>query len=111
MKYFILVLLFAGTVEAGGPYHARARVERFYDAVNVRTYVRADSHYANPYFAPNDNYLPPSLGYGEEIDNPFYTPDAPLAKPPRRLLEILTPGTYKIKTPEPEAYGPPPRRG
>lgn len=107
MKYLMLLIVLIATPAYAGQYHARNRVARFYEP-SLR--VVAKSPYANPFYVPNPNYLPPSVpSWSEDTNNPHYKPDAQLGKPPKGLLDILTPGTYKIKQPEPEAYGPPPR--
>lgn len=105
--YLILALLVCSSADAG-QYHSRGRVDSFFSRGPT---VYARSYYANPYYTANPNYLPKPIGWEEFTNNKFYSKDAPLAKPPRGLLEILTPGTYTIKQPEPEAYGPPPTIG
>jgi len=103
MKYLALLIVLLATPAYAGQYHARNRVERFY---SLR--VEAKSPYANPYYIPNPNYEPKRIGWPEETKNPH---TGQMGKPPKGLLEIMVPGTYTIKKPEPEAYGPPPRIG
>jgi hypothetical protein len=86
----------------GGTYHSRGRVERFYNRTSLN--VRAESYYANPFYQPNPHYLPKQIGVGTVEANPYV--GGKMGKPPKPLLDIVTPGTYRIKKAEPEAYGP-----
>jgi hypothetical protein len=55
----------------------------------------ARSPYSNPYFRANPYYEPTRVGVGVMQYNPHYK-EAEMGRPPKPLLDIVTPGTYTI---------------